>query len=273
MSHPTETKDTLSWRQQINDMCWRRMRMRRSESQRKWRYCNTRKLKNARWTFKRKIKCWKYLSETFFVFRRMARETPDGVKYNCTTTEKYKKKQQGGRKKRRDPFHVAHKTRGKAERGVRSNSPPHTSPCQCWADSAMPSYSPAHFSTAAKRARTSGRKKEREVTTPWERKRKQGGDFCCHLSPFICCCWVSSHSSMFITSMGVGTKCWTPSPGSGPKAGVEPGPKPSEISKSQPIPHCSDVDIRYIYLLSPREHQITLKIWHTSSNKELRIPK
>lgn len=31
--------------------------------------------------------------------------------------------------------------------------------------SAMPSYSPAHFSPAAKRVRTSERKKEREVTT------------------------------------------------------------------------------------------------------------
>lgn len=114
MSHPTETKDTLSWRQQINDMCWRRMRMRRSESQRKWRYCNTRKLKNARWTFKRKIKCWKYLSETFFVFRRMARETPDGVKYNCTTTEKYKKKTAGRKKEEERPFPCRSQDKGKS---------------------------------------------------------------------------------------------------------------------------------------------------------------
>lgn len=49
-----------------------------------------------------KIKCWKYLSESFFVFRRTARETPDGVKYNCTTTEKYtQKKKKNGREEER----------------------------------------------------------------------------------------------------------------------------------------------------------------------------
>ncbi len=116
------------------------------------------------------------------------------------------------------------------ERGVRANSPSHTNPCQHWVDSAMPSYSPAHFSPAAKR----------EVSTAWERKRKQGGDSCDHLA-------ARSLASSVVVGSAASPPCLIPlwvlaqnakhrHLAQARRRGVELGPKPSEISKSQPIP-------------------------------------
>lgn len=175
-------------------------------------------------SLKMNSKLSKYLSESFS--RDASGDSGWGKKY-CTTTGK--KRQQRGRKKRRDRFHVARKTRGKAEREVCERTARLCQRC-------MPSYSPAHFCPAAKRAR----KMEREVTTAWERKRKQGGDFCDHLA-------ARSLASSVVVGLAASPPCLIPlwvlarnakhhHLARAWRRGVELGPKPSEISKSQPIP-------------------------------------
>lgn len=142
----------------------------------------------------------KYLNES--LFHRTPLKTPDGVKCYCTTTEKYiyKKKPSWEEERRGESISTSLEDKGKSrKRGVRTNSLSHRSPCQRSADSALPSYSPAHFSHAAKRAKTSKRKKESEVTTAWESKRKQWRLFP-HLSLFIwcCCCWLAVSAACLI---------------------------------------------------------------------------
>lgn len=123
----------------------------------------TQESKKQKASIQTKIKCWKYLSESFSW--DVAGDSGWGKKYGCTV-RRPKKKTAGRKKGEERPFPHRSQDKGKGrERGVRAYSPSHTNPCQHWADSAMPSYSPAHFSPAAKRERSQQHEKGKESKT------------------------------------------------------------------------------------------------------------
>lgn len=146
------------------------------------------------------IKCWKYLSEGFS--RDVAGDSRWGKKCNWTVRRPKNKKQQGRRRKRRDRFHVARKTRGKAEREVCEETALLTqTPAKAEQIQLCP---PIRLPTSAPLPRERGHNSMRKEK---KTRRQLVRPPCGSLFGFICCCWVSSQSSMFNTSMGVGTKC------------------------------------------------------------------
>ncbi len=165
MSHRTETKHALSWRRQRNDTCWRKMRMRSSESQSKTMLLQHKKVKKWKASIRTKIKCWKYLSESFSW--DVAVDSGWGKKYDCTV-QRPEEKTSREEERRGETVSTSLARQGEKQRERCASEQP-------FSYKPLPALSRFSYALLFS-CPLQPRCQEREVTTAWEGKRKQSGN-------------------------------------------------------------------------------------------------